>query len=209
VRLQAPCRVKAFRLVLLLSAPSLPCFTVSQSTASQRCVVAELSGIPAQYVSVVRRARALVRALRRLRLQHWCEVDRSAALFVLLTVEIERVPSEAPSSLPSLTASTSAASYCCVVASLYGIAEYCFPVLSRCRAIRYRRVLFPNGTSSTSTSAGPSSAPSLTPALVRTGSLSFSPCSSLRLSLTAETERVPSEAPSSLPSENVSTSAAS
>jgi hypothetical protein len=115
--------------------------------------------------------------------------------------------------LPRFAVSPSTASQCFVAAELSAIAEYCFPVLRRCRAIRYRRVLLPRGTSSTSTSAGPSFAPSGSPlstlASSQTGTLSCSPCSSLRLSLTEESEQVPSEAPSSLPSESALLSAAS
>jgi hypothetical protein len=136
-----------------------------------------------------------------------------SSLRLSLTLESERVPSEAPSSLPSLTASPSAASQCCVVTKFYGIAEYCLAVLRCCRTLRYRRVLLPIGASSPSTSACPSSAPSgspsSTPVSVRTGTLSCSRSSFLRLSLPAETERGPSEAPSSLSSVTASLSAAS
>jgi hypothetical protein len=71
VKHQARCRVKMFRRVLLLSAASLPCFTVSPSTASQCSVDTKLHGIGECFFLVVRRAqaRALVRALRRVRLQ--------------------------------------------------------------------------------------------------------------------------------------------
>jgi hypothetical protein len=71
--------VNVLRLVLLLSAASLPSFTISPSTASQCCVDAELYGI-----LVLRRAlaRALVRALhqvdRRLRLQYRRELESEA-----------------------------------------------------------------------------------------------------------------------------------
>jgi hypothetical protein len=128
-------------------------------------------------------------------------------------MESEHASSATPSSLLSLTASPRAASQYGVVAELYGIGEGCLPVLRRSRALRYRRVLLASVASRSSTSAGPSYAPSespsLTPASVRTGLLSCSRCCLPRLSLTVESEHASGAAPSSLSSLTASLRAAS
>jgi hypothetical protein len=94
-------------------------------------------------------------------------------------VDSEQVPSEAPSSLPSVTSSPSAIWQCC----FEHLRDRCSQLFCE-QTAEYRSVIWP-----------------------RIGSFSWYPCSLQMLLLTVDSEQVPSEAPSSLPRVTASPSA--